>query len=279
MYKLVKALNNNVARLKDDAENQYIAFGTGIAFQKKVGDTIAEGSIEECYFLGEKDFSQYSDMLESIDPKIIYTSKKIIDYVKKELNADFTTSLFFMLADHIKFSIERFNKNIVFKNPLHYEINRLYPKELKAGIKSLDIILEELDIPFPIEEATMLAMHFVNSQIGTETMQDVVKITSITNDILNIISYHFQIVLDENSVNMNRFLIHLRYFILKHLHESASKDTTFSDIFNVLKNNYPESMKCIKKIDNYLKKMYDWNISENDKIYLALHVNKLITEG
>jgi beta-glucoside operon transcriptional antiterminator len=278
MFKLVKALNNNVAQVIDEKKNQYIAFGTGVSFQKGKGDEVNEEKIEKCYFLSEQNVAQYSDLLETIDPKIIYISEKIIDFVKKELDADFTTSLLFMLADHINFSIERYHMNVVLKNPLHYEINRLYPNEIKAGKQSLNIILEDLGIPLPVEEATMLALHFVNSQIGTEAMHDAITITSITNDVLNIINYHFQVVIDENSINMHRFLIHLRYFILKHLNEDNYKDDSFSDMFVVIEEGYPEVMKCIEKICNYLINLYSWSISKNERIYLALHVNKLVSE-
>lgn len=278
MFKLVKALNNNVAQVIDEKENQYIAFGTGVSFQKNIGDFINDDNIEKCYFLSEQNVAQYSDLLDTIDPKIIYTSQKIIDFVRKELDTEFTTSLLFMLTDHINFSIERYHMNVILKNPLHYEINRLYPNEIKAGKQSLNIILEDLGIPLPVEEATMLALHFVNSQVGTEAMHDAITITSITNDVLNIINYHFQIKVDENSMSMHRFLIHLRYFILKHLNEESYKDDSVSDMFVVLKQGYPEVMKCIDKICNYLVNLYSWKISENERIYLALHVNKLVSE-
>lgn len=55
------------------------------------------------------------------------------------------------------------------------------------------------------DEAGYIAMHFVNAQQNGEEMSQTVKVTKMVEDILHIVEYHYQIKLDENSLNYTRF--------------------------------------------------------------------------
>jgi beta-glucoside operon transcriptional antiterminator len=42
---------------------------------------------------------------------------------------------------------------------------------------------------------------------------------------------------------------------------------------------YPQAFHCVEKIKVYIKNTYDINISENEEIYLSLHIQKLTEQG
>lgn len=280
MFTIKKNLNNNVALVSDREGKDFIIFGNGIAYGKKTTDKIPENEVKECYFLGRKDYAFFSELLETMSPDIIYVAELIVAHAQKEINGTYTTNLLLIIADHLNFAIERVKENIVIKSPLEYEIRRLYHKEMEIGRKALVIIKRELGVTLPPEEAPMFALHIVNSQVGGEAIQDAMLITEISNNILNIVNVHFQIVLDERSIDVGRFLIHLRYFIMKYLKNENMEQSPDDDLYQYFSSRDRDKSKvqCVAKIMNYLEKKYMWNISENDQIYLMLHLHRLVNK-
>ena len=96
------------------------------------------------------------------------------------------------------------------KNALLWEIKRLYKEEFMCGVEAIRIIQDKLNIHLPEDEAGFIAMHIVNAELNEE-MPNVIQITKLIQDILNIVKYHFQIDLDEESLNYFRFVTHLKF--------------------------------------------------------------------
>lgn len=65
------------------------------------------------------------------------------------------------------------------------------------------------------DEAGFIALHMVNARIDGNEMKSTLKMTEIVQHILNIITYHYGIVLDESSFSYSRFLTHLQYFAMR----------------------------------------------------------------
>lgn len=51
MYRLLKSLNNNVALVKDEQDQQAVVMGLGIVHNKKKGDIIPDARIEKLFSL------------------------------------------------------------------------------------------------------------------------------------------------------------------------------------------------------------------------------------
>lgn len=52
-----KILNNNVVITTNQKNNEIVVMGRGLAFQKKVGDEIAEDAIDKTYHLANNELS------------------------------------------------------------------------------------------------------------------------------------------------------------------------------------------------------------------------------
>ena len=104
-------------------------------------------------------------------------------------------------------------------------------------------------------------------------MEETVLLTKIIDSVLDIIKYNYGIDMNEYSFDYTRFISHLRCFIQRQLkNESVNVDTS---LLEIVKLKYPEDYKCAKKIKVFLEVTYKWNISENELLYLTLHLNRL----
>ena len=46
-------------------------------------------------------------------------------------------------------------------------------------------------------------------------------------------------------------------------------------MYDLMIVKYPDTYKCIVKIEDYFKKNLDWQCDEEELLYLMLHINRL----
>lgn len=277
MFQFVKSLNNNIILAYGEDQSEVVLFGTGIGFNRKEGDIIEESSVSKM-FINDSN-KRLVSMIQNLSEDIISVTEEIIQYGCRVLEKQLHASILIILADHFYFAIERVKNNQNINNPLQWEVPHLYPKEYEIGIKGAQLIEQRLGIKLAPQEASFIALHFVNAQFGSRDMNDTLKMTEIISRILDIVNYHFQLNLDETSLYYSRFIAHLRYFIMRQ--KKNMKDMIgLNDeaLFETVKIRYKKSYQCALKIAKYLFDAYSWEVSDDEIIYLVLHTERITNE-
>ncbi|WP_422699326.1 PRD domain-containing protein [Enterococcus durans] len=272
--KIKKFLNNNMVLLKKGS-NEIIGFSTGISFKKKTGDDVEESDFEKIFVLDTHAMLEhFSYQLSKCDPKYVKLVTQIVEYAKQNYHLRVNDYIYLTLLDHIDFTVRRLRENMVFKSPLQYEVRRFYPDEYAIGVYAVQLLERELDLEIPTEEAISIALHFVNIQSTKRDMTVTNKITKFIEDVLTIVRYEYTQSFDENSFHFSRFVTHLHYFAQNVInHTMPSYEQT--DLFEQVEKMYPKAFHCVGKIKIYIKNTYNITISENEEIYLTLHIQKL----
>ncbi|AVI42861.1 PRD domain-containing protein [Bacillus pumilus] len=270
-----KVINNNVVSAYDDEQHELVIMGRGIAFQKKSGDPIDEERIEKVFSIQNKDISEkFKTLLYDIPIEYMQVCEAIIDHARTTLNKNLNDSIYVTLTDHITFAIERHQKGMDIKNALLWEIKRLYKDEFMCGVEAIRIIQDKLNIHLPEDEAGFIAMHIVNAELNEE-MPNVIQITKLIQDILNIVKYHFQIDLDEESLNYFRFVTHLKFFGQRLFNETQMENQN-EFLYEVVKEKNTAAFQCAEKINDYVQKEYNRSLIEDEMLYLTLHIDRVI---
>lgn len=270
--KIVKKLNNNVALALNDKDEEIIVVGKGLGFRKTP-------YILEDIFLIEKKYvipqtTKASQILDSIPNEVIRVTEQVIRSGYIELNMEFNVDILLTLSDHINFAVQRSKEDIKIRSPLQWEIKHLYPKEYTIGCNSLDIIEKEIGVRLNRNEATFIALHFINAQIGKQDMTETTKITTMMGEILNLIKYKFKIEFYEDSFEFTRFVTHIRYFIMRQV-SSKPLDNENNDMFVLMKDKLIEELDCVHIIEKHLEKNYGWKCTNDEKLYLMLHIQRI----
>lgn len=276
-YQLIisKVINNNVVSAYDDEQHELVIMGRGIAFQKKSGDPIDEERIEKVFSIQNKDISEkFKTLLYDIPIEYMQVCEAIIDHARTTLNKNLNDSIYVTLTDHITFAIERHQKGMDIKNALLWEIKRLYKEEFMCGVEAIRIIQDKLNIHLPADEAGFIAMHIVNAELNEE-MPNVIQITKLIQDILNIVKYHFQIDLDEESLNYFRFVTHLKFFGQRLFNETQMEYQN-EFLYEVVKEKNTAAFQCAEKINDYVQKEYNRSLIEDEMLYLTLHIDRVV---
>lgn len=252
--------------------------GRGIAFQKRPGDEVDESKIEKIFKLDNKDVSEkFKTLLYDIPLEYMDVSERIISYAKEKLGKKLNDSIYVSLTDHITFAIERNKKGLLISNALLWEIKRIYSEEFAIGLKAITKIEEMLGITLPEDEAGFIAMHIVNAELNEE-MPNVVNITKLIHDILNIVKYHFKIEIDEESLNYFRFLTHLKFFAQR-LFSESNLDSPDDYLYDMVKEKYPDAFDCTKKIEGYIEKTHKYHLTKEEMAYLTIHIERVVNRS
>lgn len=274
--KISKILNNNVVITENSQKQELVVMGKGLAFQKKVGQLIDEAKIEKTFVLQNSGISEkLLQLLKDTSEKYLDIASEILDFAQSKLPYKLDEYLYVALTDHISFAISRHRNGIQLKNSLLYEIRKYYKDEFDIGLKAVEFIEEETGIRLDEDEATSIALHLVNSQISGENMDLAIKVTDMVNSVLNIVKYHFQMDLDENSINYERFITHLRYFSIRFIRKEKMEDTVDEFLHEQIKQKYGQAFECTNKIALYLEKKYDWALSKDEEVYLTVHIHRV----
>lgn len=268
--KVIKKINNNVALCVDDNNNELIAFGKGIGFRAPPYE-VELGQISRTYYGINK---PYIDMINDIPEKILELSIKVVEYARTKLDNLNNSNIVITLADHINFAIERYEKKINVRLPIIYDIQYLFEVEMDIGEKALSLIKRDIGVSLPKDEAAYIALHIINA----ETMNKKVKKTKpdekIIDDITELVENYFDIKIDKNNFNYSRFVTHMYYFLKRGKKNEFLHDDNNS-MYNSIVSELPETYECYKIIRAYLEKSLQWNLTNEESMYLILHINRL----
>lgn len=276
--KLIKALNNNVALVRDRKGQEAVVMGKGVAFHAKPGDPVREALIEKHFVLngdgGKKDFDS---LLKRITVDDIELASGIIREGEKKLEYRCNDSILLTLSDHLGMLLERMKEGIHFGTPLEWDIKLIYPKEYQFAREVVADLSKKTGYEIPEQEAAFIVFHFINANSSGSGMEETMMYTQIIQNILNISKLHYGREFRENNFDVSRFVTHVRYFVKRQMNgESLAIDES---IAAVIAEKCPEDHKCAKKISRFLHQTYGWEVSEGEELYLTLHLNRMNVVG
>jgi len=273
--KIEKVFNNNVVSAFNEENIELVIMGKGLAFQKRPGDEIDDDKIEKVFTLKNKDMSErFKTLLYEVSLELMEVTEEVIKKAKSKLGRELNDSIYVSLTDHINFAIERNKKGLDIKNALLWEIKKLYKDEFSLGVEALDMIQEKLHVTLPEDEAGFIAMHIVNAELNEE-MPNIVNITKTMQDILKIVKYHFKMDFNEESLNFFRFVTHLKFFAQR-LYSKTYMEGEDDFLFEAVKNKHKQAYECTEKINDYVKRQFDYELTNDEKLYLTIHIERVI---
>lgn len=276
--KISQIFNNNVVLSTDEFGEEVVVMGKGIGFQKKKGEVIDESLIDKTFVLTENVAkSIFPDIYRQLSEDEIDVVIDIINMAEEELNVEFQSNLYIALADHIHYTLERTRELLPLTNPLNYEVRKYYSAEYEVGQKALKLIEDRLGVELYKDEASSIAIHFVTGQKEGYFVQQTIKVTEIVHNITNIVRIHFGTSFDEESISYARFLTHVQYFahrVVFNEHQGAAD----SFLFEQVQKSYPQSFECVERIKKYVQTSYDFEMGEDEQVYLTIHIQRLLKE-
>lgn len=272
--KVKQILNNNVAILTKGT-NEVIVYSKGIAFRKKVGQSVSKEEVDKVFVLDSADvLEHFSYLLANTEESLFEIVRSIILRAEELFQKKATDYLYLTLLDHIDYALKRGKKGQYISNPLLWEVRRYYPKSYQLGVEVVERLNKEYNVSFPEDEAASIALHLVNIQEAVQNSQENEKVTEIMKDIVSIVQYHFGAPMNHESINYTRFMQHLQYFVQRILTNDTYSEND-SELYQQISQLYPEAYGAVKKIELYVIGTFGKLISEDEKTYLMMHIHRM----
>lgn len=278
--RIYRILNNNVVIILDKNNQEQIVCGKGLAFNKKNGDEIEESKINKVFTLTNNDLNKkFQQLLLDIPLDYVQLSDAIIEYIKVNLGKKLSDTIFISLCDHIYTSVNRYYEGIVMRNAMLWDIKRFYEQEYEMGIAALKMINEKLKIDLPEDEAGFIALHIVNAEMDELSMKQIYDITKIIREITNIVRFYFKIEFNEKSVYYYRFVSHVKFFAQRLASGRSFDEPGENDLLDIIKAKYAHAYGCVKELETFIARNYDYTITSEEKLYLTIHIARVVEKN
>ncbi|KRL32528.1 hypothetical protein FD20_GL002604 [Liquorilactobacillus uvarum DSM 19971] len=144
---------------------------------------------------------------------------------------------------------------------------------------AINLVEKELDVNLPQTEITAIAMHFINSQV--------INIPSITDNTFNLISVkaisyvesYFNIRIDQNGFSYNRFIMHLRYYLIRISENKQIVDEASTAMIRTFKQESPKIYKCTKQIVVMIDEILNSKSTDDEMFYLMIYVKRIVVKS
>lgn len=270
--RIKKILNNNVITFESQNGDDNIAMGKGIAFGKKVGQEIDKDLVDNI-FVPDSTMKDLTSWIQNIPYLYFEISNEIVKYAElvfaKPVNS--RTKLF--LTDHIYGACERAKDGVYLKSALYWDVKRFYKNEFDIATYALKLIKEKTGIELDDTESVFIALNIANSMDNTST--DLYEVTKIMKEVTDIIRREFMVEIDEETISYYRFINHLKYFANRIITGKTYNEEE-DDLLNIIKSKYINSYNVTEKISQYLEENYSHKLSNQEKLYLTIHIQRII---
>lgn len=273
-----KIFNNNAVLAEDQAATELVALGKGIGFGKKIGDVLDASGIEKIFSYNKNPFTQrLTEMISEIPQEYFRLTHLVVEHAKQKLDKPLSENIYITLTDHLYYAVQRFKNQQIINNRLLFEIKRLYKKEYEIGEYAIQQIKHSLNLDLGEDEAGFIALHVYNARTDTKA-SDTIRSTQIIHDILNLVSRHFNLTPDEDTLDYARFITHLQYFALRLFKPEKPSVLKDDSLYRQIKKSYPDAYQCMEKIKHYLDKEFGKSLNHDEQLYLTIHIQRVVLE-
>ena len=274
--RIKKVINNNILCVVDDRGGEMIVTGRGLGFKRKIGERVDPALFEKTYHMeGKAEQRKLRELVAQIPIEHLKLTQDLIEYIKSQISTPLNESLLITLADHISFAIKRREEGIEFTNPLQGAIMSYYPTEYHLGQHCLRVIREETRVDLNPSEAAFITLHIVNAELNT-SMSVMYDITKLIEGALEVVEYFYRKSFDRESLDFNRFVVHLRYFAQRLFQAAPRKEEEYdADFQEMIIRSCKQHYKCAQCIGEYIEKAYQKEVSPEELIYLTIHLKRI----
>lgn len=273
---VVKNINNNVALCLDSKGQEVVVFGKGVGFLKPPSEVPLSKIQRTFYDLNRK----FLPLLDDIPLDVIDFTAQQVAQIRGQLPYETNANLIMTLADHLAFAMTRAKKGIYTPMPSIYEMEQNYPVEVGIGRQIVKAMEETFHVKLPKSEVQGVAMHFINASLGSPSSGQLTaeeEYETILERMTQIVEYALQVTIRRDTFNYARFATHVQY-LLKRVQEDSSIDSDNLQVYASIRDEYKDVSACVDQIHEYLQRNWSIDLSEEEKLYLIMHINRVISQ-
>lgn len=273
---VVKNINNNVALCLDSKGQEVVVFGKGVGFLKPPSEVPLSKIQRTFYDLNHK----FLPLLDDIPLDVIDFTSRQVARIRGKLPYETNANLIMTLADHLAFAMTRAKRGIYTPMPSIYEMEQNYPVEVEIGRQIVSAMEQDFHVKLPKGEVQGVAMHFINASLGSPSSGQLTaeeEYETILERMTQIVEHALQVTIRRDTFNYARFATHVQY-LLKRVQADSPIDSDNLQMYASIRDEYKDVSACVDQIHEYLQRNWSIDLSEEEKLYLIMHINRVISQ-
>ncbi|WP_440895248.1 CAT RNA binding domain-containing protein [Amphibacillus sp. Q70] len=278
--RIIQSLNQNALLVANEGVEE-IVIGKGIGFGKKKGDVVNKNLIDKTYRMNAQQFSRDEDYYTDINEASLQMAEEVADLSEPIIGKKLSGNFILSLASHLQFCEIKYQDAIEIPEPFNYELKYLYPTEHTAAIEALAYLRKKHQLILPAAELSFFTLHFVNGLAESESVKDVVELSNILNEMIELIEAESESKLNRETIEFSRFVVHLRYFVIRNISlKDASRqgDNDMDKVFNLSFETFLKEKKIIEKLKQMLFEEHGLQFGKAEDFYLLLHLVRILKD-
>lgn len=273
--RVVRAFNNNVVLATTEVGHEVILTGRGLGFQTRPGQVVDTSKVVKTFVADDgPETDRVGQLLTDIPPEIIDLVSSSLASTGLGHRATHAPALMVALADHVNFALQRAQAGTRVEYPLRAEVTHLYPDEYAQATELLTALNSRVETALPESEAVALSLHLVNAGVASGDLSFTYAMTEVIGQMLDVIEQSYGVTLDRDSVNIGRFVTHLRYlFVRIQQHKQLEADS--AHIGQVIRDSYPRELQCALRLASLVEIRLGEQLTGDEVAYLTLHVARV----
>lgn len=273
--RITRVLNTNAVMVIDHTDRTSVVLGRGIGYGKRPGDEVDSSRVTETFLTDSvTPIDRLAAFLTDVPLGIVRVAREIAEAAHEALGIGISQALVLPIADHLAFAVRREREGITLEHPLVWEVSQLYPREVDLGRDAVRLARSHLGVDLPDEEAIPLAMHLVNAQFGaTAGMATTVEMTQKIARVVSVVEQCTGVPLDRESMNVARFVTHLRYLFVR-LRQGRQFVDNPPELVDAVASAHPDAHRCAQRV-RLLLHTNDEYLTDDEVLYLTLHIARL----
>lgn len=271
--RIQRVISNNVITILEEDGKEAVAMGCGIGFHMRPGQYVDDDKIEKIYRMQKgEELERFEQLLKNLPLEYLQISNEIIAFAQKALAMELNQNVYITLTDHISFAISRFREGTFFSNALENEIEYFYRSEYGVGQRALDLIEQKTGVRLPEGEASSIAIHIVNAELGIN-VSGAFRLTGALQEILKLLEKERWFPKEEG-YEKKLFLTNLKFLVHRTLfvQRLEVEDKKLSEF---IRTTYAEEYRTVQDIKHFLEEEYQCTMQPDEEIYLTLDIKRV----
>ena len=273
----IRSINNNIAVCIDSTGTEVVAMGKGIGYGKMPHEVSLDDVTHNYYRVDERELEGVRD----IPHEVLDFAATEVDRIGGQLAYQLSPNFVFTLADHIAFAIKRARQNLQVRMPLAFDVEQNYPDEYRIGRQMVRRIRRVFDVVLRDDEAAGIAVSIVNARVDDATEEEAQaaqRDEEMLEDVTEIVENSFGITVDRTSFAYSRYATHM-FYLFRRIHGGEALPAEGLEGYQGLDVQFPEGVACVEKIARHLADAWGATITEEEKLFLVIHVSRICTKG
>ncbi len=270
---VIKRINNNAVLCIDGGGNQVVALGRGIS-AVPVGSELDLDLVDRTFYDIDP---RYVELIRDLPEDCLELAASVADAARSLLPYELSPNLDIALADHVAFAIVRSKKGLYVQAPLAYDLQQNYPVECKIADFALKRIKTQLGIALPTSEMAGIAMCIINgayASAGAARTEGAVNDENMIDQAVRIIERVTESSVDRDGFGFARFATHMQY-LLRRVASGEHLESANLELYRSASTDNPLAAQCVDGIAALIEEAYGQDLTEEERLYLILHINRM----